>query len=71
MPIEDRQGRKLFQICSDKALNNDEVIGAIQDTTRYVSTTRGLHPEYGIIYETVIIDFCSDKRGAGYSSLPN
>lgn len=58
-PVEDRQARKLFYIGSKKRLNNDQIIEAIQDTARHISTTRCPHPEYGIIYEVVHIHFCA------------
>jgi len=49
--------KRQFCINSNKPLNIDELIDAIQDRTKHVSTTRGPHPEYGSIYETVNVHF--------------
>lgn len=56
--LEDREGKKLFYIHSNKPLNNNEIIEAARDKSKHVSVTRRPHPEYGIIFETVDVHFC-------------
>jgi hypothetical protein len=60
--LEDREGKKLFYIYSNRPLNNDEVIQAARDKSRHVSSTHRPHPEYGIIYEIVDVHFCATKE---------
>ena len=63
--VPDYQKKRQFCIYSNKPLNNDEIIEAIKDRTRHVSTTHRLHPEYGIVYETVDVHFCAVKENVG------
>ncbi len=57
--LPDCAARKVYRIYSRKSLNQSEITEAILDAPRHVSTTRRIHPEYGILYEFVDIHFCA------------
>jgi len=59
--LEDRQGKKLFYIYSNRILNNNESVDAARDKSRHVSATRRPHPEYNTIWEIVDVHFCAPQ----------